>query len=419
MKKNKELVAALIFFLPQISYYISALLSSYKLSTFTVPVYALIAVLAVISYFWVFKNRRCFILIYVLVVSILLTDLINPATEMYMIQKPIYTSGLVSMFLYYMPPFLLLLSGADLKSFYSYYSRLSIIVLIAAVIAYLNYVIVLRVAPPDYMTFAYLMLSPIFFCFAEGVKKNVWSLILAIAGSIVILIIGCRGALLTLFVFYVLFMFFLSPERGTVNNALIKTAVVVASAVVFIKLDSILKFIQTIISKIGRTSRTLNFISSLENSSISTILDSDGRSIIWGNGIRQIGVFGKGLFGDRTVLTDGIRKTDVYAHNWILELLIDLGIFIGGALAIFLLYVIIKAFVSALRSDDYTHSVLAISMVSVLLVKHMLSASLLTSFDFWAYAGVAAGLLIYYRDLDSEEYDLSDEGLVIDESHRT
>ena len=402
MRKNKELLAAIMFFLPQWNYFIAAFLSSYKLPTITVQVYGLTALLAVVVYIWVIKNRRCLYFIAATLLLLFLSYVLNPAAGAEMLQKPLYSSGAISLLLYYLPPFLLLLSGVDLKSFYVYFTKLAVVILITAIIAFVNYILILRVTLPDYMSFAYLMLSSIFVCFSEGVKRNRVLLILSIVGSIVILIGGCRGAFLTLLVFYVLCFMFLSSQKSTARSVISKIAVVLTAAIVFINLNSILLALEAALNGIGYSSRTLSFVSRLESTSFSTLLDNDGRSKIWNMGFSQLDFFGRGLFGDRTILSEGTRTTGVYAHNWALELALDFGLVLGLVAIIALAYIIFKSFVVAIKSNDTTYRLLAISMFSILMVKHMISASFLTSFDFWFYLGICALILVENKKTKKE-----------------
>ena len=106
---------------------------------------------------------------------------------------------------------------------------------------------------------------------------------------------------------------------------------------------------------------------------------------------------GKGLFGDRTVILDEYHHP-VYPHNFILEVMVDFGMVIGSILVISFIILVIKAVFKSYKSNDMQKIQMTYAMLTILLIKHMVSASFLTSFDFWFYIGLAMNLIIYSND---------------------
>ena len=391
-KKNKELIAALMFCLPQLNYYVVALLTSFELRTFTTEVYLLVSLLAILAYLWTLSDIRCLLATGAAVLALLLSYLLFPDTGEYLFSKPLTTSGAVMLMLYYFPVFLLLLSGLDLERLLICLARFSTVILAAAALAFANYLFLQHVKLPDYMSFAYFMLSAIFFCFFAGVKGKIFHLVLAIIGSVMILVGGCRGAFLTLLVFYLLCLFFLTDGKKSKRAFVGKLFVILLAILVFVLFDTITDWLDSGLSRLGYSSRTLRFISDTDGETVSSIIEKDGRSTVWDQAVHSIGLLGKGLFGDRTVLHE--HGVGTYAHNWILELLIDFGLILGPLAVAGALYSIFGAFFKAKRSGQFIGKAFSIAMVSILLVKHMMSASLLTSFDFWMYFGVAVSLMM-------------------------
>ena len=120
----------------------------------------------------------------------------------------------------------------------------------------------------------------------------------------------------------------------------------------------------------------------------------------------SLNIFGKGLFGDRTFILDEYRDP-TYAHNLILELLVDFGLVFGTLIAQFVLFLIIKALIVSIKSKNLLLIKMSFAMISVLFVKHMISASFLTSFDFWFYIGLSVHIVIFNTaKLNSEVHNL-------------
>ena len=115
-----------------------------------------------------------------------------------------------------------------------------------------------------------------------------------------------------------------------------------------------------------------------------TSLDS-GRLEIQKELIRQIKInpFGYGLGGDRVF-------TGWYAHNIFLELIVQFGIFIGGFLCVFLVYIVI----SSLRKARAEMQILSILLLFICtgLIKLLISGSYLIEPYFFLLLGFAISI---------------------------
>lgn len=82
--KNENLLCFL-FFLPQINYYISAVLSSYNFQTVTPPIYAALIVVGMCSVLYNLHYRQCFIWSFGMIVVLLVSLIVNWNVSQYMV----------------------------------------------------------------------------------------------------------------------------------------------------------------------------------------------------------------------------------------------------------------------------------------------------------------------------------------------
>lgn len=390
---NKERLLALVFFLPQVNYYISELLSSYMLPTISMYVYLLIGILGTITYFRYIKYRVPFIVTWFMSISLVFSVCFHPEVWSYMTYGSLLINPLVFFFVNYLPIFILISSGINLRNFFKIATKLSAIIIFLALVTFVNDNFITRRGLSDYMSFAYMLLNPLFFCFMVQVHNSKFLNALSWIGCFIIAIGGCRGALLTLAVYLILSVLFVSPKTMEVKAYIKRTAIVIGVVIFFIFFDKVFNFIDEVLTKFGYSSRVLSFFTSFlsGNDGISSVLEQDGRGLIWSEAFENFNAFGYGLFGDRTVLYEPNNPV-VYAHNWILEIVLSYGVILGIVLVFFILYYISKSFIVSIRLKDRLVISMMISAVSILMVKHMLSASFMTSLDFWFYFGLSVSI---------------------------
>ena len=87
----------------------------------------------------------------------------------------------------------------------------------------------------------------------------------------------------------------------------------------------------------------------------------------------------------------------LYAHNIFIEVLLQLGVILGGILIIFLLYIMIKSFFKTKSFDR----LFAILFIFIGFMQLLVSFSYLLSASFWAMVGV---LITYSRTKQIEKY---------------
>lgn len=384
---NKEFLASLLFFLPLFNYFVSALLTSYGLPTMTIVVYSVISFLSLVSYYLLLRSKFFYVFFSLLIISILFSIVLNPKVVFFIFPQSFYTTGVIPLVVFNIPIFLLFCTGLDLNRFLRYGAKFSVVVLLTATLAFLNYVVIKQIDLPDYMTFAYFIVSPVFLTFIYAVTKNRTYFLPSFMGTIIVLIGGSRGALLTILIFYFFcYLNFLLSKSSGISNFL-KLISAIAFVLLAINSGFIFSTVRLLIEGLGYDSRALTFFSSLDITKIFGSISGDGRAEIWAESIRKINLMGYGIFGDRTILF--FDNKPVYAHNWVLEVILNFGLPIGLLVVSSLLMTIFMATYSANLSGRIDFKYLSYSVIVILLVKHMISASYLNSLDFCLYAGIA------------------------------
>lgn len=233
-----------------------------------------------------------------------------------------------------------------------------------------------------YMTFSYNILLQAVFITLLCIKEfKVKRLICAIMGFLLILIAGCRGALVSYMaclLFYIVVYSFDSLYKKIV--VFILTGALIA--LVYINFNEIINFINEQLIKMDITSRTLIKLTELD------FENDSGRSIIQDMLIANFNPFGHGFFADRTL-------TGHYAHNIVIEILYVFGT-VGGSivLAVFAI-TIIRAWVGASEEKK----LLLITFLSAGLLKFMFSSSFLNREPcFYALLGLC---IMYIKDKKS------------------
>lgn len=394
---NIELIIAWLFLTPQINYYLANFLDMYGIPTVTPFIYSVAAFLGSVSYVKTLNTRRGILFTWIIILLIISSALVNSQVLGYMFDTNIIQSNVLLLMLLYLPMFLLLQQRIDLEMLMKYLWRGSLVTLSLAIVVFVT--LLSSRSSVDYMSFAYMMLSPIMICFIERWRKKGVLLAFPVIASGILFVIGCRGAVVALAVFFVLcFLWFYLKGGRKGNRLFLKAALLIAVIITGLNMNSILRIIDGELNSVGFSSRTVEKIL-LGNGAF---MQSKGRQSIWNQAVDSIGVFGKGLFGDRTVLLDEYHNP-TYPHNFILEIMIDFGMIVGPILILLFIFLIMRALFIALKSGEIQRIQMAFAMAAILFVKHMVSASFLTSFDFWFYVGLALNWIIYQSDCSRSE----------------
>lgn len=278
-----------------------------------------------------------------------------------------------------LPPFLLCLCRIDVNALYRYLRRYSLITTVMFIILMiLNFIGMAEKL--NYMTVAYNALPGIcvlFFDAFEYRKKAIHAL--WIIASICILLGGCRGALLTMAVTFMLW-WMRSFKRITVPKLICLLAIILILIVVITNITSIAIWFDRILRTLGYSSRILNkFLGTAEDGAI---LEYSGRAAMSSTVIRNLDILGHGVYSDQ-VLLDG-----TYVHNFVLEILYQFGYLLGIPILGGILFFLRKTNIVARYSGNSFLLFGWVMFATTLCVKLMISSTYLTDRQLWFFLGI-------------------------------
>lgn len=196
----------------------------------------------------------------------------------------------------------------------------------------------LKGAVPEYMTFSYNLLLPTAFLLLMAMKEGrVSRWLFGIGGSFLILIAGCRGALVSLLAVVSIYQLFFSGSSKRIKFIILITFVVIVAAVFLFDIKA-LSAVYAFLQSKGINSRTFEMF--LKQS----FFDDSGRGGIQAQAHEYINLFGHGLWGDRVLLNR-------YPHNMAIEMMVHYGCIIGTSL---FTYVVWKIIAGLRFASEYT-----------------------------------------------------------------
>lgn len=235
---------------------------------------------------------------------------------------------------------------------------------------------------PQYMVFSYNLLFPAGYLSLRCMTScRLTRLVGMIVGAGLILIAGCRGALVCYLCSIFLFVLF---SEGISKNAKVALYFVMFVTIVFVTFfwNEMISSLINILNSIGIDSRTLTQLLN------QTFFDDSGRSAVQKIVIANIGLLPKGLYFDRIVANGS------YAHNLILELLLEYGYLLGGLIIVWLCFYMIRSVYIARK--DLDASVVLYTLIACGFLRLMFSGSyLLNEAGFWLLLGMIQNPYVY------------------------
>lgn len=231
-----------------------------------------------------------------------------------------------------------------------------------------------------YMGFSYAILLYIITLLYCGLfQKNNLSLLFGFVGTIVNIFGGTRGSLLCLFALLVAFLLF--SKRWKLMVLLLCLSVVLA-----LNYNRILHYTSDILGLLEVDSRIIEAILGTKMSSLS---DANGRISILNvslNLICENWLLGYGFLGERAYINSGIWwfTTNGYAHNFVIEILLQFGLIVGSAILLMLIYRLVY-FIRRFENNSRC----GIIMIFICYCVHLaVSRSYTTTFEFWCLIGL-------------------------------
>lgn len=206
----------------------------------------------------------------------------------------------------------------------NYMKKFSFAVVISSIITFI--LLLNQNSQPQYMVFSYNMLVHTLYLFINFLdNKKILLGTLSLMGILVIFIGGARGPIIIVILTIMIYYFF--RKEKLLSKIIGGFFASITSIIVYSNFKLILVGVIDFVNKFGISSRTLQMI--LNNN----FLDSSNRDIIFKEQLGAITFLGKGLYGDRVV-------TGGYAHNIIIELLVQYGFVLGFLIIILIVYII-------------------------------------------------------------------------------
>lgn len=212
-------------------------------------------------------------------------------------------------------------------------------------------------------------------------KRKFIFIILAIIGGLNISILGSRGALLAIGVYFITQLMKRVNTLENRNRVLVLSMLIIFCLIFF---RPILGLIEFILAQNGFSSRTIELL-------LNDFMHSSGRGIIYEAIKQEIKLQPfviRGIGGEYHV-TGGF-----YAHNFILEILCDFGVIVGGILLIIVFIGIIRTL--TLKEDNGKCSV-ATLFFSCAIPILLISESIWQSVYFWLWGAMIVSIALKER----------------------
>ena len=234
----------------------------------------------------------------------------------------------------------------------------------------------------QYMVFSYNMtMQSVFLFLYYFEKRNPLHLVVGILGISMILMAGCRGAIVCVLGCVLLYAFFGRMKMS--KKILLVFVLAIAAVLVFINFYAILDYLIELAEEMKMSSRTLRLIQDGE------FFEDSGRGKIQEQIIEKFDVVGYGLYGDRI-----ITKENTYAHHLFLEIICHYGYMLG----IFLILVIMNTVFKGLFTKNSKIRFLVIVMLSTGLFKLFFSGSYLNQEPaFYVLLGLCVNAIVERR----------------------
>ena len=208
-------------------------------------------------------------------------------------------------------------------------------------------------------------------------KPNILNISLSVVSVVLLVSFANRGSILAAILFIVVYFFFLTPRK---KSRVVKALMIIAAVGVTIFFDQIMDSLFGFTESYGMSTSIMDRMASGE------IVDSNGRDFIYASALKYLsseGLLGGGMGIDRVVL-------GTYAHNFVLELLMDFGIFFGGIIVVGIFILIIRSFIK-------TQSLEVKAFIAVLcgrgLIHMLLSGSYIEDGHFFLLIGFCVAAL--------------------------
>ena len=276
-------------------------------------------------------------------------------------------------------------------------------VYIALSLIYLYITFASREVEGEEMGMAYSLLPHLLIVLNSCFRNFKWySLLIFILGFLRLLGTGNRGSLFCMAFYLIVFLLLCSHFK---YKFFVIALLCTLTAFVVSKEEFVLGYLRDFFDGFGFNTR---FFDMAMNNELTDLNGRDVLSDFFRDKIANGGVFGYGIMGDRVLM----NMENGYPHNLAIELLIDFGIPLGGALFIAILSILLGAFKYSQTTEEKS---LLIIFVTVGFVSLFISDSYLLQPMFFLLIGYAARIIrdnrhkevYYHHSLSFNENSIS------------
>lgn len=248
-----------------------------------------------------------------------------------------------------------------------------------------------RVVASEYMTISYRVLPSTLCVTSAFLKKiNVRSTLWFIGAVILQVFMGTRGAVLSVAVFIILYVFLFAKRK--------LFFIFLACIIIFIVMDYVLNFSTLLLKFLASVCKSLNMSTRIVESILNnSIADDNGREKIYMFVINHIWdniLIGEGIFADRYILLK-FPGGAPYVHNIFLELWSNFGL-IPSCIIMITIFVLVFRFLICKRQSKESRLLLMI-VFTASMVQLMFTGSYLTDAPFWLLIGMLWGIGKYSK----------------------
>ena len=390
VKINNEEILTVLAGLPSIYLYLSGFGLYFRIAAYlSYIIYPLCYCFGIIAYLRIINSKRNIFIIIAFFVFFVINYIFNPHFSIFALDttsiETLILSDIVMMIFISIPGFLLSRTKLDYKVLFEDFYKLGMI--ISTLFLFLFFIIVfIHKDPFDYMNITYGVLPWILYVMAHSLKnRDLLFIFVSIIDVFFIIISGCRGAFVTVFVFILLTSIWMLKQNFNYRKLIILCCVIVGVVILIININDIILALYYMLSRFGFKSRSLELVLGLGYET--GIGHYSDRASFQKQMIEQINVFGHGIYSDRSMVFSG-----VYAHNILLEWLLDFGIIIGGVLSLLFVLLSLRNVIYMFQSDNFPLVIIIASCISILCCKYMVSSSYLHSPEFWIMFGLSTSI---------------------------
>lgn len=362
----------------------------YRTSLDTIVMYGLLWGLAAFAWMCMLRKMKIdgFFIVIILAFFCTMTLLFFPENTQYIHSSAhtLFNHPMLVLFVYSFSGYIAIRCLTDYQDLLKYLTGFSYLVILLSAIVYFW---IKDSFANQYMTLSYNMLLQVcFLLYFSPENRKLLNYIFIGTGIFIIVFGGARGAMVALFTAIILKIIGFETKAATNKKKMAVLFLSVLGGFVYLFYEEILNMLNTFIENVGFASRNLRML-------LATGIDvSTGRFEIYEKLLKNSGLFGSGLYGDRAILGGS------YAHNLFIEWITEFGILGGGCLSVIYVLLLIRGY---RRSDELSRKLMLVLIPNGLIGLMFSSSYLAQQPAFYILLGLCVNIVLYRNRRDSNE----------------